>query len=107
MTTFDQREEGFENQYAHNEDMRFRAEARRNKLLGLWAAEKLGLAGAAADGYARDIVDTAVQPAGSRAALRKIAADLTAKGIAIPETAIEGKMAELLRIATAQVRAGQ
>ena len=107
MTTFDQREAGFENQYAHNEDMRFRAEARRNKLLGLWAAEKLGLAGAAADGYAREVVDTAVQAAGGRAVLRKVAADLTAKGVAVSEASIQDKMAELLSVATAQVRAGR
>ena len=56
MTTFDKREEGFEQQFAHDEELRFKATARRNKLLGLWAAEKLGLTGAEAEDYAKSIV---------------------------------------------------
>ncbi len=56
MTTFDKREEAFEKQFAHDEELRFKATARRNKLLGLWAAEKLGLAGAEADSYALSVV---------------------------------------------------
>ena len=107
MTTFDKREEGFENQFAHDEELRFKAEARRNGLLGHWAAEQLGLTGAAADNYARDVVDAAVTAAGSRAVLKKVVTDLTAKGVSISEAAIQEKMAELLRIATAQVRAGK
>ena len=106
MTTFDKREEGFENQYAHDEELRFKAEARRNGLLGRWAAEQLGLTGTAADSYARDVVDAAVAAAGSRAVLTKVAADLAAKGISVSEAAIREKMAELLKVATAQVRAG-
>ena len=104
MTTFDKREEGFENQYAHDEEVRFKAEARRNGLLGHWAAEQLGLTGAAADNYARDVVDAAVAAAGSRAVLKKVTADLTAKGIS--EAAIKQKMTDLLKVATAQIRAG-
>ena len=56
MTTFDKREEGFEKQFAHDEDLRFKATARRNKMLGKWAAEKQGLSGAEADSYAKDVV---------------------------------------------------
>ena len=56
MTTFDKREQGFENKFAHDEELRFKAEARRNKLLGLWVAEKLGKSGADADAYAREVV---------------------------------------------------
>ena len=56
MTTFDKREEGFEKKFAHDEELRFKANARRNKLLGLWAAEKLGLTGDAADAYAKEVV---------------------------------------------------
>jgi hypothetical protein len=56
MTTFDKREEGFEKQFAHDEDLKFKAMARRNKLLGLWAAEKMGLTGAEADAYAKEVV---------------------------------------------------
>jgi hypothetical protein len=107
MTTFDRREEGFENQFAYDEELRFKAEARRNKLLGLWAAEKLKLSGPAADDYARGVVDAAVAAAGDRAVVSKLAGDLTAKGAGIPEGAIREKMAELLEIATAQIKAGQ
>jgi hypothetical protein len=105
MTTFDKREEGFENQYVHDQEVRFRAEARRNGLMGRWAAEKLGLTGSAADDYAREVVDAAVAAAGSGAALRKLAGDLAAKGIS--EQDIRNKMAEFLKVATDQVRAGQ
>jgi len=104
MTTFDKREEGFENQYVHDQEVQFRAEARRNGLMGRWAAEKLGLTGSAADDYAREVVDAAVAAAGSGAALRKLVGDLAAKGIS--EQDIRNKMAELLTVATAQVRAG-
>jgi hypothetical protein len=104
MTTFDKREEGFENQYVHDQEVRFRAEARRNGLMGRWAAEKLGLTGSAADDYAREVVDAAVAAAGSGAALRKLAGDLAPKGIS--EQDIRNKMAEFLKLATEQVRAG-
>ena len=104
MTTFDKREEGFENQFAHDQEVRFKAEARRNGLLGHWAAEKLGLTGAAADDYAREVIDMAVTAAGSGAALRKVVGDLAAKGVT--EEAVRNKMAEYLKIATEQVRAG-
>ena len=107
MTTFDKREEGFESQFAHEEEARFKAEARRNGLIGRWAAEKLGLTGTAADDYARDVIDSAVTAAGSGAVLRKVSADLAAKGVAVPEQVIKDKMAELLKLAMAQVRAGQ
>src|SRR4051794_19427843 len=107
MTTFDRREESFENKFAHDEELKFKAEARRNKLVGLWAAEKLGLTGAAAGNYARDVIDAAVVAAGGRAVVSKLAADLTAKGIALSEAAIQQKMAELLKIATEQIKAGE
>ncbi len=107
MTTFDKREEGFENQFAHDEEVRFKAEARRNGLVARWVAEKLGLTGAAADDYARDLIDSAVAAAGSGVVLRKVVADLTAKGAAVSEQDIKNKMAELLRVATEQVRAGE
>ncbi len=107
MTTFDKREEGFESQFAHDEEVRFKAEARRNGLLGRWAAEQLGLTGSAADNYARDVIDAAVAAAGNRALVKKVMVDLAAKGIAVSETAIQEKMAELFKVATAQIKAGQ
>jgi len=104
MTTFDRREEGFENQFAHDEELRFKAEARRNRLVGLWAAEKLGLTGPAEEDYARSIVDAAITGPGGRAVLSKLTADLTAKGTGISEATIREKMAELLKVATAQIK---
>src|SRR5471032_1141574 len=80
MTTFDKREEGFEKKFALDEEQKFRAEARRNRLLGLWTAEKLGLSGDAATAYARDVVAADFEPGGN-GALRKVTGDLGAKGI--------------------------
>jgi hypothetical protein len=82
MTTFDKREEGFEKQFAHDEELRFRANARRNKLLGLWAAEKLGLSGADADAYAKEVVMADFEEAGDHDVFRKIRKDFDAKGVA-------------------------
>jgi hypothetical protein len=107
MTTFDRREAGFENQYIHDQEIRFRAEARRNGLFGRWVTEKLELRGTAADDYVRDLVDMAVTAAGSGAVLRKVVADLTAKGVTVSEQAIKDKLGELLKVATEQIRAGQ
>ena len=93
MTTFDKREEGFEKKFAHDEELKFKAYARRNRLLGLWAAEQLGKSGADADAYAKQVV------------VRKVAADLPGRNI--DEQAIRAKMSELLAQAVAQIQAGQ
>jgi len=106
MTTFDEREEGFEKKFAFEEELKFKAEARRNRLLGLWAAEQLGLSGTAADSYARDVVGANLAAPGGNNVVRKVAADLAAKRISITESAIRGKMDELLVLATAQIKAG-
>ena len=82
MTTFDKREEGFEKKFAHDEELRFKANARRNKLLGLWAAEKLGLTGADADAYAKEVVMADFEEAGDDDVLRKVRKDFDAKGVA-------------------------
>jgi hypothetical protein len=105
MTTFDRREEGFENKFAHEEEMKFKAEARRNKLLGLWVAEKLGLSGEAAGYYAKTVVATDVD-GGEAGVIRKVIADLAAKGVAVTEAQIRVKMDELMPQAIAQVNAG-
>jgi hypothetical protein len=105
MTTFDKREEGFEKKFALDEELKFKAEARRNKLLGLWAAGELGTSGDAAGTYARDIITADFDEAG-HGALRKVTADLTAKGIAVTEAQIRAKMDELMALAIAQVKAG-
>ena len=85
MTTFDKREEGFEKQFAHDEDLKFKATARRNKLLGLWAAEKLGMTGADADAYAKEVVMAEFEAGGDTAVLNKVRKDFEAKGVAQSE----------------------
>ena len=100
MTTFDDRENAFENKYAHDEEMKFKAEARRNKLLGLWAAELLGKTGEAADAYAKEVVIADFEEPGHEDVVRKVAGDLG--DLADAET-IRGKMDELLRVAKEQV----
>ena len=107
MTTFDKREEGFEKKFALDEEQKFKAEARRNRLLGLWAAEKLGMTGDAASTYAKEVVAADFEEAGDGDVVRKVLKDLTAKGNAVTETDIRAKMAELLAVAAAQLKAGK
>ena len=104
MTTFDKREEGFEKKFAIDEELKFKAEARRNRLLGLWAAEKLGMSGDAATTYAREVVATAFAEGGDKAVVARVADDLIAE--AITEDAIRAQMTELMAQAVAQVKAG-
>jgi hypothetical protein len=106
MTTFDKREEGFEAQFAHDEELKFKAEARRNKLLGLWAAEKLGLSGDTANDYAKTVVAAEFGEGHDADVVRKVMDDLAAKGIAVTEPQIRTKMDELMAQAIAQVKAG-
>jgi hypothetical protein len=106
MTTFDKREEGFEKKFAHDEELRFKAEVRRNKLLGLWAAEKLGLSGEAANDYAKTVVAADFEEAGDSDVVRKVMGDLARQGIAITEQELRMKMDELMAQAIAQVKAG-
>jgi hypothetical protein len=105
MTTFDKREEAFEQQFAHDEDLKFKATARRNKLLGLWAAEKLGLSGAEADSYALAIVMADLE--GSRDIAQKIRNDFDAKGVAQSDHQISRTMSELMAKAVADIQAGK
>jgi hypothetical protein len=104
MTTFDKREEGFEKKFALDEDLKFRAEARRNRLLGLWAAEKLGITGEAAAAYAREAVAGAFAQGGDKALVARVTGDLAAKGIT--EDEIRRQMTELMAQAVAQLKAG-
>jgi hypothetical protein len=105
MTTFDKREEGFEKQFAHDEELRFRANARRNKLLGLWAAEKLGLSGADADAYAKEVVMADFEEAGDHDVFRKIRKDFDAKAVAQSDHQIRRTMDELMEQAVAEIKA--
>jgi hypothetical protein len=107
MTTFDKREEAFEKQFAHDEELRFKATARRNKLLGVWAAEKLGLTGAEAESYAKSVVMADFEEAGDHDVLRKIRQDFDAKGVAQSDHQISRKMTELMEKAIADVKAGK
>jgi len=105
MTTFDKREEGFEKKFAHDEELRFKASARRNKLLGLWAAEKLGLTGPAAEAYAKDVVMVDFQEAGDNDVFRKLRQDFDAKDVAQSDHQIRRAMDELMEQAIAQIKA--
>jgi hypothetical protein len=101
MTTFDDREQAFEKKFAHDAEMQFKAAARRAKLLGLWAAEKMGLSGAEAEDYARSVVIADLEEAGDDDVLRKVAADLADRGVSAQE--VRAKMDELLAVAKEQV----
>jgi hypothetical protein len=101
-TTFDKREEGFEKKFAHDEELRFKATARRNRMLGAWAAQQLGLSGAEAEAYAREVVLADIEGTGVFAKLRK---DFDAKGVAQSDHQIRRHMDELLAQAIAQVKA--
>jgi hypothetical protein len=106
MTTFDKREEAFEKKYALDEELKFKAEARRNKLLGLWTADKLGMSGAEADGYAKEVVAAEFGDAGDDDVVRKVMGDLAAKHVNVTEQEIRARMDELTALAVTQVKAG-
>jgi len=106
MTTFDKREEGFEKKFALDEEQKFKAEARRNRLLGLWAAEKLGLTGDAATAYSKEVVAADFEEAGDQDVENKVVKDFAAKGIAISAAEVRAKMTELMAVAAAQVKSG-
>ena len=101
-TTFDKREEGFEKQFAHDEELKFKAMARRNKMLGLWAAGILGKSGADAEAYAKEVVLADFEEAGDNDVLRKVSKDLQPKGVT--EQQIRARMTELLTEAVAQIK---
>jgi len=100
MTTFDDRENAFENKYAHDEEMKFRAANRANKLLGLWAAELLGKTGEDANAYAIEVVKSDFEEAGTEDVVRKVSGDLG--DIADPDT-VRAKLAELIPLAKQQI----
>jgi hypothetical protein len=106
MTTFDKREEGFEKKFALDEEQKFKAQARRNKLLGLWVAEKLGMSGDAANSYAKEVIAAEFEEAGEADVVRKVMGDLAARGVAMTEAQVRAKMDELMVLALAQVKAG-
>ncbi|MGO3931953.1 DUF1476 domain-containing protein [Rhodopseudomonas pseudopalustris] len=107
MTTFDKREEGFERKFALDEEQKFKAEARRDKLLGLWVAEKLGISGDAAAAYSKEVVIADLEEAGDADVVRKVSKDLADKGIAMTEAEIRAKMGEFFAQAVIEVKAGK
>ena len=107
MTTFDKREEGFEKQFAHDEELKFKATSRRNKLFGLWAAEKLGRSGADADSYAKEVVMADFEESGDDDVFRKVRKDFDAKGVAASDAEIRRAMVDLMGTAIEQIKAGK
>ena len=104
MTTFDKREEGFEKQFAVDEELKFKAEARRNKLLGQLIAEKLGKSGDEAAAYAKEVVAAVFEGDGD--VLHKVLGDIKTRGVDMSEDQLRARMDELMAQAIAQVKAG-
>ena len=103
MTTFDKREKVFEDKYKHDQELQFKVEVRRNKLLGLWVAELLGLSGADAEAYAKEVVRADFEEPGDADVIRKIQGDAAPKNLDLSEHRIRKKMDELTVVAKEQV----
>ena len=103
MANMDDREKGFERKFAFDEELKFKAMARRNKLLGVWAAEKLGKSGAEAEAYAKDVVLADFAEAGDEDVFRKVRGDFDAAGVKVSDSDIRSTMMELLAKAVDQV----
>jgi hypothetical protein len=103
MTSFEDREKGFERKFAHDEELKFKATARRNRLLGLWAAEQMGVTGDAAQAYAREVIKADLLEPGEEDLFRKIRADFDAKGVGQSDHQIRRQMAELMGVALGQI----
>lgn len=103
MTIFDERESSFEKKFKHDKELEFKSVARRNKLLGRWAAEQMGLSGAVAEDYAKSVVLADFDRPGEDDVLKKIMGDFQSKGIAVSELQVRKRMAELLESARKQV----
>jgi hypothetical protein len=105
MSSFEDRERTYEARFAHDEELRFKAAARRNRLLGLWAAEQMGLSDEHAKDYAASVVAADFAEAGDEDVFRKVSADLKAKGSSVSDDMIREKMAELVNTARQQILA--
>ena len=103
MTTFDNREKDFEAKFKHDDELKFKVTVRRNKLLGLWAAEKLGLDADAAGAYARQVIESDFEEPGEEDVFRKVFGDLEAKGMGISEHEVRKQMEELMDTAQKQI----
>ena len=103
MANFDERQKGFENKFKHDQETTFKVNARRNKLLGLWAAKQMGLSGQAADDYAKTVVIADMEKAGDDDVMQKVLKDLTAKGVEVTPHRVRAEMDSLLAIAREQI----
>jgi hypothetical protein len=105
MTNFEERQKGFERKFALDEELKFKSTARRNKLLGLWAAEKMGLSGDAAQAYAREVIKADLAEPGEEDVFRKIRGDFDARGVDQSDHQIRRMMTDLLGEALTQIEA--
>ncbi|MBX8827001.1 DUF1476 domain-containing protein [Ochrobactrum sp. SFR4] len=105
MSGMDERRNTFENKFAHDEDLRFRAIARRNKMLGLWAAEKLGKTGEDAQAYAGEVVRADFEEAGDEDVIRKITADFSAASVNVSDAELRAQLLDFLEEAVKQISA--
>jgi len=103
MTTFDEREKGFEKKFAHDQDLRFKAESRRNRALAEWAAAKLGITGAALEDYIKAVRKADLAEKGDDDVLRKVKQDFADKGVAVEDAEIRKVMGELLAKAVREI----
>ena len=103
MTNFEDREKGYERKFAHDQELKFRATARRNKMLGLWAAEQLGLSDEEAQAYAKEVIKVDFEIPGDDDVFRKIRRDFDAKGVQKSDHQIRSKMVDLMGVAVGQI----
>jgi hypothetical protein len=103
MSAFDEREKDFEARFKHDQELQFKVTARRNRLLGLWAAERMGLSGAEADAYARSVVEAEFDKGGDRHVVEKVLGDLGAKGQSVTEAQVKFQLDHLAEQAKQQI----
>ena len=103
MNTLDNREKGFEAKFAHDEELRFKASARRNKLLGQWVAEQLGLQGNEADEYAKSVIKADLEEPGDEDVFRKVRKDLDDSNVTVSDADLRHKMTDLMDTAINQI----
>jgi len=107
MTTFDEREKSFEKKFAHDQDLKFKAESRRNKMIAEWAAAKLGLSGGAVDDYVKAVRKADLTQKGDDDVIGKISKDFADKGVQVAEADIRNQMSEFLAKAVTEIEAGR
>lgn len=107
MSTFNNREKAFENKFAHDADLKFKAESRRNKMLAEWAGAKMGLTGSALEDYVKAVRKADLQEAGDNDVFRKLKADLDAKGVGVSDADLSKQMGEFLAKAVAEIEASR